>query len=47
MLELNQIHQVDCYEGMKEITDCSVDLVVTDPPYEFINKNPQGGGLYV
>lgn len=25
--------QMDCIEGMKSIPDCSVDLVVTDPPY--------------
>lgn len=28
---------------MKQIPDKSVDLVITDPPYEFINKNPQEG----
>lgn len=27
------IYNGDCIKGMKELKDCSVDLVVTDPPY--------------
>ena len=30
---LNQIIQGDCYELMKDIPDGSIDLVLTDPPY--------------
>lgn len=33
MLELNNIYNMDCIEGMKLIDDNSIDLVVTDPPY--------------
>lgn len=33
MKEFNQIYCEDCYEGMKEIPDQSIDLVITDPPY--------------
>ena len=33
MLEMNKIHLMDCMEGMKEIPDKSIDLIVTDPPY--------------
>jgi len=33
MLELNKIYNMDCIEGMKEIPDNYVDLVLTDPPY--------------
>lgn len=33
MLELNKIYCMDCLEGMKQLPDNSVDLVVTDPPY--------------
>jgi site-specific DNA-methyltransferase (adenine-specific) len=33
MLELNTIYLMDCMEGMKQIPDKSVDLIVTDPPY--------------
>lgn len=32
-MELNKIYNQDCLEGMKQIPDSSVDLVVTDPPY--------------
>jgi site-specific DNA-methyltransferase (adenine-specific) len=32
-LELNRIYNMDCLEGMKEIEDGSIDLVITDPPY--------------
>ena len=33
----------DCYELIKTIPDNSIDLVVTDPPYNFETK---GGGFY-
>lgn len=41
MLELNKIYCMDCLEGMKQIDDNSVDLVLTDPPYN-IGKNFEG-----
>lgn len=31
--ELNRIYQRDCIEGMRELPDESVDLVIADPPY--------------
>ncbi len=41
--ELNKIYCMDCLEGLKKIPDNSVDLVVTDPPYnigkDFENEN--------
>lgn len=30
----NNIYNVDCYKAIKEIPDKSIDLIVTDPPYE-------------
>ncbi len=33
MIELNRIYNEDCLEGMKRVPDGSVDLVLTDPPY--------------
>ena len=33
MLELDRIYNMDCLHGMKEIPDKSIDLVLTDPPY--------------
>ena len=32
-LELNRIYNMDCVEGMKQIPDNTIDLVVTDPPF--------------
>lgn len=32
-MRLNYIDNIDCLEGLKEIPDGSVDLVITDPPY--------------
>lgn len=32
-MRLNYIDNIDCLEGLREIPDNSVDLVVTDPPY--------------
>ena len=32
-MELNKIYNEDCLEGMKDIPDSSIDLIVTDPPY--------------
>jgi DNA modification methylase len=41
--ELNKIYCMDCLEGLKQLPDKSVDLVVTDPPYnigkDFQNEN--------
>lgn len=33
-LELNKIYLADCYEFIKQIPDNSIDLIITDPPYE-------------
>jgi len=32
-MKLNKIYNMDCLEGMKQLEDNSIDLVVTDPPY--------------
>ena len=39
MLPINKIYNMDCLEGMKQIPDNSIDLIVTDPPYKIV----QGG----
>ena len=31
------LHNVDCIEAMKKIEDHSVDLILTDPPYNLGN----------
>jgi len=33
MLELNKIYNMDCLEGLKQLDNDCVDLVVTSPPY--------------
>jgi DNA modification methylase len=33
---LNTIQEIDCVEGMKQLPDESIDLVVTSPPYDHI-----------
>lgn len=38
-VELNKIYCMDCLEGLKKIPDNSVDLILTDPPYNWSHKN--------
>lgn len=40
-LELDRIYTMDCVEGMKQLPDNSIDLVVTSPPYDDL-RNYQG-----
>ncbi|MBT43833.1 MAG: restriction endonuclease [Idiomarina sp.] len=35
---MNKIINEDCIEGMAKLDDCSVDLIIADPPYN-LNKN--------
>lgn len=37
MIEVNKIYNMECLEGMKNIDDSSIDLIMTDPPY-YIEK---------
>ena len=32
--KINNIYCEDCYTAIKDIPDKSVDLIITDPPYE-------------
>lgn len=42
MLELNKIYCMDCLDGMKQIPDNTIDLIVTSPPYNnFRNRRTQ------
>ncbi len=34
-MQLDVIYNEDCYEAIKKIPDKSIDLIVTDPPYDF------------
>lgn len=33
MIELNKIYNMNCLDGMKQISDSSIDLIIADPPY--------------
>ena len=35
MLEIDNIYNMDCLEGMKQMADGAVDCVITSPPYNF------------
>lgn len=43
-MELDVIRNIDCLEGMRSLPDKCVDLIVTDPPYEFCDT--RGGGAF-
>ena len=47
MIEIDNIYNMDCLEGMKLIPDGSVDLIVTDPPYKTTARGNAGnsGGM--
>jgi site-specific DNA-methyltransferase (adenine-specific) len=36
--ELNTIHNMDCLEGMRQLDDDSIDIIVTSPPYNIGKK---------
>lgn len=38
-LELNRVYQMDCIEGMRLLSDDSVDLIIADPPYNIGGKS--------
>ena len=44
MIELNKIYNEDCLEGMKRISNGSVDCIICDLPYGVLNKLSEGGG---
>ena len=39
MLELNKIYCIDVLEGLKNIDDNSIDLIITSPPYNKVGLN--------
>lgn len=38
-MEINKIYNQDCLIGMKKLPENSIDLILTDPPYEILNMN--------
>jgi len=41
MLELDKIYNINCIDGMKQLDDNSIDLIVTDPPFNISQKDLQ------
>lgn len=41
MLDLNKIYCMDCLEGLRQLSEDSIDLIVTDPPYGLTNLNAE------
>lgn len=41
-MELNKIHNIDCLEFMKTLPDKCVDLLLTDIPYDGVNRKSSG-----
>jgi site-specific DNA-methyltransferase (adenine-specific) len=39
MIDVNKVHRMDAVEGLKKIPDGSVDLVITDPPYNIADAS--------
>ena len=38
MLETNKIYNVDCLDGLKQLDDNSIDMILIDPPYGITNQ---------
>lgn len=38
-MEVNKIYHGDCLEVLKTFPDNSIDLIITDPPYNWSHKN--------
>jgi site-specific DNA-methyltransferase (adenine-specific) len=48
-MEYNTIKKIDCIEGLKELSDNSVNVIVTSPPYNkkgLIGKNKVGNQIW-
>lgn len=46
MLELNKIYCMDCLEGLKQLPDKSIDLIIVDPPYFQVMVTDHKGTSY-
>ena len=42
-MEIDNIYNMDCLEGMKQIPDGSIDAVICDLPYGVLNGESEGG----
>ena len=46
MLEANKIYNMDCLEGLKQIDDESIDLIITSPPYNLGKSHHTGNNHF-
>ena len=46
MIEPNNLYLGDCYELIKQIPDKSIDLIITDPPYEIGHCDVSPRGIF-
>ena len=46
MLELNKIYNMDCLEGLKQLDDESLDLIITSPPYNLGKSHHTGSNHF-
>ena len=42
-MEIDNIYNMDCLEGMKQIPDGTIDAVICDLPYGVLNSQSEGG----
>ena len=42
-MEIDNIYNMDCLEGMKQIPDGTIDAVICDLPYGVLNEASEGG----
>ena len=42
-MEIDNIYNMDCLEGMKQIPDGTIDAVICDLPYGVLNEQSEGG----
>lgn len=46
ILELNKIYNMDCLEGLKQLEDNSIDLIITSPPYNLGKQHHTGNNRF-
>lgn len=45
MLETNKIYNIDCLDGLHQLDDESIDIIITSPPYNKCGLNGKQNGV--
>ena len=45
-MEINKIHNIDCLEGLRQLEDNSIDLIITSPPYNLGKQHHTGNNRF-